>query len=101
MPLREYLCWEEVVAVPTTPKPPRHATGALLRAHLSAAARYGHTARRCRICHRLQRLALEQPPEADGVPDAPARSVHAAGPTRSTAPAESVGSAGGRSPARR
>ncbi|MTE19797.1 hypothetical protein F0L17_11850 [Streptomyces sp. TRM43335] len=45
--------------MPTTPKGPRHETRALLRAHLSAATRYGHVTRHCPICHRLQRLAME------------------------------------------
>lgn len=45
--------------MPTTPSRPRHETRALLRAHLSAAARYGHDTRHCPICHRLQRLAME------------------------------------------
>ncbi|MDK1473026.1 DUF6274 family protein [Streptomyces sp. 549] len=47
----------------TTPKPPRRATHALLRAHLSAATRFGHAARRCPVCHRLQRLVMEQAQE--------------------------------------
>ncbi|WP_267880473.1 DUF6274 family protein [Streptomyces sp. LaPpAH-108] len=37
----------------------RHATRALLRAHLSAASAYRHVTRRCPVCHRLQRLAME------------------------------------------
>ena len=37
----------------------RHETGALLRAHLSAASGYRHVTRRCPICHRLLRLAME------------------------------------------
>ncbi|WP_418957904.1 DUF6274 family protein [Streptomyces tritici] len=37
----------------------RHETGALLRAHLAAASRYGHVTRTCPVCHRLQRLAME------------------------------------------
>ncbi|WP_406861852.1 DUF6274 family protein [Streptomyces sp. HUAS MG47] len=37
----------------------RHETGALLRAHLAAASRYGHATRTCPVCHRLQRLAME------------------------------------------
>ncbi|MBB1245209.1 hypothetical protein GL263_16750 [Streptomyces durbertensis] len=39
----------------------RHATRALLRAHLSAAVRHGHSTRRCVVCHRLRLLADEQP----------------------------------------
>ncbi|MFJ2783758.1 MULTISPECIES: DUF6274 family protein [unclassified Streptomyces] len=46
----------------------RHDTGALLRAHLAAAARLGHLTRRCAVCHRLLRLAMEggEGPEAVG-----------------------------------
>ncbi|MFF3605397.1 DUF6274 family protein [Streptomyces sp. NPDC002463] len=50
----------------------RHDTRALLRAHLAAASRYGHLTRRCAVCHRLLRLAMEVPePEepADGAED--------------------------------
>ncbi len=43
----------------------RHETRALLRAHLSAAAAYGHATRRCPICHRLLRLAMDAVPPAD------------------------------------
>ncbi|WP_079045008.1 MULTISPECIES: DUF6274 family protein [unclassified Streptomyces] len=39
----------------------RHDTGALLRAHLAAASRYGHLTRHCAVCHRLLRLAMELP----------------------------------------
>lgn len=47
-----------------------HKTPALLRAHLAAATRYRHVTRHCPICHRLLRLALEQPPvEVAGDPD--------------------------------
>ncbi|GAA0384937.1 DUF6274 family protein [Streptomyces luteireticuli] len=42
----------------------RHETGALLRAHLSAAVGHGHLTRHCAVCHRLLRLALG--PGADG-----------------------------------
>ena len=37
----------------------RHETRALLRAHLSAASGYRHLTRRCPVCHRLLRLAME------------------------------------------
>ncbi|MEN3586279.1 DUF6274 family protein [Streptomyces sp. ZYX-F-203] len=37
----------------------RHETRALLRAHLSAASAYRHATRRCPICHRLLRLAMD------------------------------------------
>ncbi|MGW3626291.1 DUF6274 family protein [Streptomyces sp. NPDC000880] len=38
----------------------QHETRALLRAHLNAATSgYRHLTRRCAICHRLQRLAME------------------------------------------
>ncbi|MEU5365013.1 DUF6274 family protein [Streptomyces sp. NPDC005925] len=43
----------------------RHETRALLRAHLSAASSYGHVTRRCPICHRLLRLAMDAAPSAD------------------------------------
>ncbi|MFK0215928.1 DUF6274 family protein [Streptomyces sp. NPDC090298] len=39
----------------------RHDTRALLRAHLTAASRYGHLTRHCVVCHRLLRLAMELP----------------------------------------
>ncbi|HEX6682529.1 MAG TPA: DUF6274 family protein [Candidatus Limnocylindrales bacterium] len=45
------------MAAPHDPR--RHETRALLRAHLAAAARYRHAIRRCPVCHRLLRLALE------------------------------------------
>ena len=42
----------------------RHETKALLRAHLSAAARLGqHSTLHCAVCHRLRRLVAEFPPE--------------------------------------
>ncbi|WP_078600494.1 DUF6274 family protein [Streptomyces violens] len=41
----------------------RHETGALLRAHLSAAAGFRHATRLCPVCRRLLRLALEHAPE--------------------------------------
>jgi Family of unknown function (DUF6274) len=41
----------------------RHETRALLRAHLSAAAGSGHLTRHCAVCRRLQRLAIQMPPE--------------------------------------
>ncbi|MFG2498165.1 DUF6274 family protein [Streptomyces sp. NPDC048441] len=44
----------------------RHETRALLRAHLSAATGYRHLTRHCPICHRLERLALEASPAAQG-----------------------------------
>ncbi|GAA1905712.1 hypothetical protein GCM10009837_31540 [Streptomyces durmitorensis] len=44
----------------------RHETRALLRAHLSAATSYRHLTRHCPICHRLERLALETAPAAQG-----------------------------------
>ncbi len=37
----------------------RHATRALLRAHLAAATGYRHLTRHCPVCHRLLRLAQE------------------------------------------
>lgn len=53
-----------MVGAPENRKSRRHETKALLRAHLSAAARHGHSTRHCPVCHRLHRLALEGPPEA-------------------------------------
>ncbi|MER6349544.1 DUF6274 family protein [Streptomyces sp. NPDC001595] len=41
----------------------RHETRALLRAHLSAASSYRHVTRRCPICQRLLRLAMQAGPE--------------------------------------
>ncbi|MFH0243558.1 DUF6274 family protein [Streptomyces sp. HK10] len=61
--------------MPTTPEHPRHETRALLRAHLSAATRYGHATRHCPVCHRLQRLAMEPAGERPGGPPAAASSV--------------------------
>ncbi|MET7679575.1 DUF6274 family protein [Streptomyces sp. NPDC005423] len=42
----------------------RHETGALLRAHLSAASSYPyrHLTRHCAVCHRLLRLAMGSGP---------------------------------------
>jgi hypothetical protein len=37
----------------------RHATRALLRAHLAAASGYRHLTRNCPVCHQLLRLAME------------------------------------------
>ncbi|MFI1204889.1 DUF6274 family protein [Streptomyces sp. BHT-5-2] len=50
----------------------RHETRALLRAHLSAALRYGyrHRTRQCPVCHQLLRLAME-PHGARSAPAAP------------------------------
>ncbi|GAB2583185.1 hypothetical protein GCM10027168_14910 [Streptomyces capparidis] len=44
----------------------RHQTRALLRAHLSAAARAGHAMRSCAVCRRLQRQAMQLPPLGPG-----------------------------------
>lgn len=38
-----------------------HETRALLRAHLSASADYGHFTGQCAVCYRLLRLAMESP----------------------------------------
>ncbi|MEU7639030.1 MULTISPECIES: DUF6274 family protein [unclassified Streptomyces] len=50
----------------------RHETRALLRAHLSAALRYGyrHLTRHCPVCHQLRQLAME-PYGARSGPGAP------------------------------
>ncbi|GAA2407235.1 hypothetical protein GCM10010420_39110 [Streptomyces glaucosporus] len=45
--------------MPAAPGSPRHETRALLRAHLAAAARYGHATRHCPVCHRLRLLAMD------------------------------------------
>ncbi|MBB1254737.1 DUF6274 family protein [Streptomyces alkaliterrae] len=50
----------------------RHATRALLRAHLSAAVRHGHSTRRCVICHRLRLLAAQQPEQVQRAAPEPA-----------------------------
>jgi hypothetical protein len=53
--------------VGTAPQGPRrHETKALLRAHLSAAARYRHVTRHCPVCHRLLRLAMERAADGPG-----------------------------------
>ncbi|MFF6998788.1 DUF6274 family protein [Streptomyces sp. NPDC008313] len=44
----------------------RHETRALLRAHLAAASGYRHLTRRCPVCHRLLRLAMEPAQPAPG-----------------------------------
>ncbi|HZG04022.1 MAG TPA: DUF6274 family protein [Streptomyces sp.] len=66
--------------MPTTPKSPRHATRALLRAHLAAAARYGHATRHCPVCHRLQRLAMEPADDPADEPPGPRPEALAAAP---------------------
>lgn len=43
-------------------------TKALLRAHLSAAASYGHSTRSCAVCHRLRRFVAEHPLEPSTPP---------------------------------
>jgi hypothetical protein len=48
----------------------RHETGALLRAHLSAAAGYRHLTRHCPICHHLLRLAMEPAQRGEEAPEA-------------------------------
>ncbi|WP_128377356.1 DUF6274 family protein [Streptomyces cavernae] len=53
------------------PASARHATRALLRAHLSAASGYRHLTRHCPICHQLLRLALEPVQGAPEASDAP------------------------------
>ncbi|MGI5436324.1 DUF6274 family protein [Streptomyces shenzhenensis] len=47
----------------------RHETRALLRAHLSAASSYRHLTRRCAVCHRLLRLAMDSAPRAAEAPE--------------------------------
>ncbi|NBM18791.1 DUF6274 family protein [Streptomyces sp. GC420] len=55
------------------PTSARHATRALLRAHLNAASGYRHLTRHCAVCHRLLRLAMEGAASApDAVPAAAA-----------------------------
>ncbi|HEX5568611.1 MAG TPA: DUF6274 family protein [Streptomyces sp.] len=73
--------------MPTTPRSPRHETGALLRAHLSAATRYGHAILRCPVCHRLQRLAMEPAQERSG----PAPEPLPRDPGRTVEPVEPAG----------
>ncbi|MCZ0994602.1 DUF6274 family protein [Streptomyces noursei] len=72
----------------------RHETRALLRAHLSAALRYGyrHRTHHCPVCHQLLRLAME-PHGARSGPRRPGRP----GPLRAASepPAEDESPAGG------
>ncbi|TLQ45027.1 DUF6274 family protein [Streptomyces marianii] len=92
----------------------RHETRALLRAHLAAASGYRHLTRRCPVCHRLLRLAMdpsEAVPEEPGPPpsallggrQAPAPSPavvrpesprNAVRPVGPAGPAEAAGTAG-------
>ncbi|WP_078888948.1 DUF6274 family protein [Streptomyces sclerotialus] len=58
-----------------------HSTGALLRAHLAAAARFRHATRLCPVCRRLLRLALDhtaEPPQTKIVSVPPSAAVPAA-----------------------
>ncbi|MCE7550580.1 DUF6274 family protein [Streptomyces thermodiastaticus] len=48
----------------------RHATRALLRAHLAAASSFGHLTRYCPVCRRLLALAMDGAAPAAG-PGAP------------------------------
>ncbi|MFE6776350.1 DUF6274 family protein [Streptomyces sp. NPDC057702] len=72
----------------------KHETRALLRAHLSAASGYRHLTRHCPVCHRLLRLALEQPGQPDptsatrGVEFTRGRTSGAARPTGDESPPE-------------
>ncbi|MFD8911754.1 DUF6274 family protein [Streptomyces sp. NPDC059575] len=54
----------------------RHATRALLRAHLSAASAYRHVTRRCPVCHRLQRLAMDTDAHAEEPDEKPNTRSH-------------------------
>ncbi|MEU6114053.1 DUF6274 family protein [Streptomyces sp. NPDC047117] len=72
----------------------RHATGALLRAHLSAAARFRHATLRCPVCRRLLRLALER------IPDPPQTKIVSAGPSAAS-PAAALSSSPRIAPAAR
>jgi hypothetical protein len=56
----------------------RHETRALLRAHLAAASGYRHLTRRCPVCYRLLRLAME-PLTAPQAPHPPQDPCTAAG----------------------
>jgi len=58
----------------------RHETGALLRAHLSAASGHRHRTRHCPICHRLLRLASESGPELESGPESGPESTPESGP---------------------
>ncbi|WP_433546805.1 DUF6274 family protein [Streptomyces sp. CA-294286] len=53
----------------------RHATRALLRAHLSAATGYRHRTEHCPVCRKLLRLAMEPEPDTRTPedPDSPHR----------------------------
>ncbi|AJC57460.1 MULTISPECIES: DUF6274 family protein [Streptomyces] len=73
----------------------RHETRALLRAHLSAALRYGyrHRTHHCPVCHQLLRLAMEP----HGARSGPAAPPAAPTPSRAACepPAEDESPAGG------
>ncbi|MFJ9430622.1 DUF6274 family protein [Streptomyces sp. NPDC101490] len=74
----------------------RHDTRALLRAHLAAAARFGHLTRHCAVCHRLLRLAMEggEGPEAVGYGRQAPGPPNPSAPSVRAAPPEPHGSAG-------
>lgn len=71
----------------------KHETRALLRAHLSAASGYRHLTRHCPVCHRLLRLALEQPGQPDTAP-----AGNGVGLARGTEPASGAGRAARQTP---
>ncbi|WP_426403943.1 DUF6274 family protein [Streptomyces sp. R-07] len=67
----------------------RHDTGALLRAHLAAASRYGHLTRHCAVCHRLLRLAMELPePEELTEPTEPTEATETVERTEDESPTD-------------
>lgn len=70
-------------------KAPRHEIRALLRAHLAAASGYRHLTRRCAVCARLLRLAME-PLTASGRPEEPAEAPVASEPFRAAPVAASA-----------
>ncbi|MFC6065165.1 DUF6274 family protein [Streptomyces ochraceiscleroticus] len=72
----------------------RHETGALLRAHLSAAAGFRHATGLCPVCRRLLRLALEH------TPDGPATKIVSAGAPAAAARAGRSSAPGAASAAR-
>ncbi|MFE6972490.1 DUF6274 family protein [Streptomyces sp. NPDC057682] len=97
------------IAEPPPGRRPRHETGALLRAHLAAAAGLRHLTRHCAVCARLLRLAMEPVTGADApgaatgpgtAAGAPSRAVEAVRDPRGTVePSGTSGrTPGGRSP---
>ncbi|MBC2865758.1 DUF6274 family protein [Streptomyces mexicanus] len=78
----------------------RHATRALLRAHLAAASTYGHLTAHCPVCRHLLRLAMDgapttaaDAPEGPDGPEARERRLEALQALQDEQPADDVGAA--------